>query len=49
MKKEYHAPVVETEKIFDASAADISLLARCWGLTSYVGGYSHPDGGRCKE
>lgn len=31
MKKVYHAPVIETEKLFEVFAADMSILARCWG------------------
>ena len=51
MKKKYHAPVVETEKMFDVQAGDIALFARCWGLTSpnADGSYSHSDGGHCKD
>lgn len=51
MKKVYHAPVIETEKLFEVSAADMSILARCWGLTSpnADGTYTHPNGGKCKD
>lgn len=34
MKKEYHSPIIETEKMFDVAAGDIALFARCWGLSS---------------
>ena len=40
MKKVYHAPVIETEKLFEV-----------WGLTSpnADGTYTHPNGGKCKD
>lgn len=51
MKKTYHAPVIETEQLFNVVAGDVSLFARCWGLTSPNpdGTYSHTDGGHCKD
>lgn len=34
MKEIYHSPIVETDQLFDVEAGDMSILARCWGLTS---------------
>lgn len=51
VKKVYHAPVVETEKLFDVEAGDVSVFARCWGLISANsdGSYTHQDDGKCKD
>jgi len=50
MKEIYHSPIVETDQLFDVEAGDMSILARCWGLTSpnADGSYSHAAGG-CKD
>ena len=48
MKEIYHSPIVETDQLFDVEAGDMSILARCWGLTSPNGSYSHAAGG-CKD
>jgi len=50
MKKTYHTPVVETEKMFDVEAGDFALFGRCWGTSSPNGNgiYSHASGG-CKD
>lgn len=50
-KKKYHSPVVVSEVVFSVEGfGDISLLARCWGLSSpnADGSYSHAAGG-CKD
>ena len=50
MKEIYHSPIVETDQLFDVEAGDMSILSRCWGLTSpnADGSYSHAAGG-CKD
>jgi len=50
-KKVYRSPVIENEIIFNVEAfGDVSILSRCWGLTSPNpdGTYSHASGG-CKD